>query len=302
MKKILLCLSFIFCVSHAMDFNTLLNKPKIGIIDQTAYGFPSEFQLNLKENKNTLSTKITPYGNLGLYDHIPAIGFYQTPYLFAVRLALIELDQNMLEHALPTTLKQALICNLATTSLQSIITSKTIYSHIMISGHIPEKNTYNLVFHPFACSFIQKLLFNINMPMGVFYPNGITTTSNATSFESLSQQNVNAHNGIDLAFSPNNARIGIAANRSVSTFWSAAHSPNKQFVTITYHIMANNQPTQIAFENIIQNAANLGDLLNSMEAIKKTLANAADKNALDNAIDTIRTILKWQEHQQVAEL
>ena len=306
MKKFVFLLSVVsFLSAYPMDFNTLLNKPKIPTrtIESTAYGFPEEFQINLKENKNTLSTKTTPYGNLGLYDHIPAIGFYTDPYQFAIRLALIELDPRMITQALPQTLKQALINNLAPgKSLQEILGSRTVYAHIMISSFIPDTVKYNLVFHPFAYSFMKKPAFNINIQMGVFNANGIGTTSSGIAFETLRAESVIAHNGIDFAFSPNNARIAITANRSVSTFWSAAYSPDKQFVTITYHIMTNNEKTQNAFEKFISAATNLGNLLNSMATTKDTLDNAVDNNALEDAINTIVAILKWQEQQQIVQL
>jgi hypothetical protein len=301
MKKFLFLLYGIFCItSHGMDFNTLLTKPKIPVknIEPTAYGFPGEFQINLIEHKNTLSSKPTPYGNLGLYNHIPAIGFYQSPYLFTLRLALIELDPQMIEHGMPSSLKTALMKSLAPgKSFNDILATKTLYAHIMISGDIEGKKQYNLVFHPFGYSFMGKLLFNINMPMGVFDANGIEATSQGISFGSFQAQNVNAHNGKDFAFSPNNARISVPANRSVSTFWSAAYSPNKQFITITYHIMANNLQTQTAFEKFIRGATNIADLLNTMKTTEDTLANPNDRNALEETIKTINIILKWQEYQ-----
>lgn len=304
MKKTL-CILFAICLSsHAMDFISLLTKKKIDPIQTSPFGYEHEFQINLKENQQKLSTGPSPYQH---FDHIPALGFYGDPYQFSLRLALIELNPHMITYALPDSLKKSLIQHIAPgKSLQEVLHGRTVYAHVMISGFIPGKNTYNIVFHPFGYSFmkppIEKPYFNIYIPMGIFNPHGIAPTSHGISFEQFNPENVNAHNGASIAFSPNNARIALSPNRSISTFWSAAYSPDKNYITITYHIMVNDQKIEENFKQFIKTAANLENLLSSLEIAKNTLANPEDKNALTMAIDSITTILHWQDYQQRVKL
>jgi hypothetical protein len=226
---------------------------------------------------------------------IPAIGIYGNPYNFRSRLALIKLPPLMIVNAMPEQLKQQLMSALGGKTIDQAFSTKTIYAQIMVNGQTPDKKPgpYNMVFHPFGYAYNKPmLLFSNNVPMGIFNPDGISNLDIATNqFTAL---NVNAHDGTGLLLSPNNARFKVTPGRALSTFWSAAYSPNKRFVTITYHILANNDTMQKALVAIFQQSETLSDVLTRLK-IQVEQMSGADRRALENAVEKIHTMVTPKE-------
>ena len=302
--KFFLILSLFPVFLHSANNNDLLEKRKIPEAQRAIDGTitPGEFQVNLITNQ----IRIPEEAIYDLLVGIPAIGIYGAEYLFRKRLALIKLSPEMVMYAMPTELQQQLISVLAPNrSINEALHNKTIYAHIMVNGQTEEKKTgpYNMVFHPFGYAYKQQLIFSESIPMGLFGANGINQVSNGITFNEFKAQNVNPHNGATFALSPNNAQFNISPSRATATFWSAAYSPNKQYVTITYHILANTDTTENALTNIFSQSETLANVLTRMQLLtKSTNINAADRTALIHAMNTIRYIANWQETKHLDDL
>jgi len=265
-------------------------------VDQTT---EEEFQLNLIPKQYEIPAD-------AMYDLLvgmPAIGIYGRPYNFRQRLALIKLPPLLMANAMPDQLRKTVASALGARSINQALTGKTAYAQIMVNGQTEDKKPgpYNMVFHPFGYAYKkQKEFRGESIPMGIFSPDGITGQDIATNrFKAL---NVNPHNGgAYFALSPNNAKFNITRNRALSTFWSAAYSPNKQFVTITYHILANTDAMQDALAGIFQQSETLGDLLTRL-SLQAEEMSGADQKTLQNTIETIRVMVTPKEVAPIEKL
>ena len=302
----LLFISSLFPVFlHSADDNILEKRkvPKQDIASDRTSG-ESEFQINLITDKAKIPNNEIYHLLIG----IPAIGIYDpADYSFRLRLALIKLSPEMIMHIMPHELQQALISALAPgKSIAQALQGKNVYAHIMITEQTGNKKTrpFNMVFHPFGYTYKKQDSFNEKIPMGVFGANGINPVSNGITFNEFKAQSVYPHNGdaTTFALSPNNAQFAIKSNRSISTFWSAAYSPDKQYVTITFHILANDDETSSSLLQGLNQAYNFGDMLIGINSTKFLLEKTEDKEALENAMHTIRSIANWQETKQLIDL
>lgn len=259
MKKKLALLALIFWVSaQAMEFDHLY-APKIG---------------------SKAFTLIPPYDRL-ISKSPPNIGVYGPGYPMLARIGLIQLAPKMITNWLPNELRRLL----PTAHVPDII------FNVEIDRGAPK--TYNMVFHPWAGTWQNKKLFNINVPMGLFAVNGVQpASSNSIPFNTLIPQNVHVHNeGNALAYSPNNARFTVTPNRTISTFWSAAFSPDKQHGIVTFHILANNDQAEKIIVDSLESAQTIGEFLRALERNSNTLAQQVDRQALQEAINTIEVLV-----------
>lgn len=286
--------------------------------DRTTYHFIGEFQVSLTEDEEYLIPLRTPEEireakPYYLLRGMPAIGIYGDPYNFRNRFALIKLSPKMMAPAMPEQLRQQLIRALAPgKTIDQALHGKIVYAQIMVTGQTQDKKPgpFNMVFHPFAYTFNnKKKSFSNNISMGIFNADGVNPTPKGITFNRFQGQNVTPHPGKDaFALSPDNAKFNITPGRAVSTFWSAAYSPNKQYVTITYHILANTDAMQTEFADIFQQSDTLADVLTRLQLQAEQISDP-DKQALENAIETIRSMVTPQEidpldvlEQQLASL
>ena len=210
MKKFLFLLSAAsWLSSYAMDFSMLLNKPR-------KFG-SNIFQVSFLEK--TPSTPNPLYRDS--WYQIPRFGFYSPTYPFAETLALISFEPHMISSAIPQDLQKALITSIMPgKSLQELFSTRTIYTNMVILGHLDGYETYNTVYHLFTQLYTgQKMPSGQNVPMGIFAPHGlISAASGGIALNTFKPEQVIIHNGGNLAYSPNNAKITVLPNRSISTF------------------------------------------------------------------------------------
>lgn len=257
-----------------------------------------EFQLTFKPQPEVSASLIM---RSQLLDTIPALGRYADPYVFLPRLALLELEPALLKNALPPSLQQALIK--AVGPFDAMINTKTVYAHAMISG-FKSGDIVNIVFHPFVYTYVQQPFYNQNILMGLFDAHGISRSpSESISIDHFSMQNVNAHNGVGYAYSPNNAQFLIIPHRLLGIVWSAAVSPDKQHIAITFHIILHCPVIEKHFSALVKQAQTYGDLLNALQETAQWMKNSTprsaeaaralhlDVQALESAITTLHQFI-----------
>lgn len=296
--------------------NTSLNKPKGEVIqDQVTFGlyFPAinnwqGFQVSYSNDPLEVAT------NNKLIFGVPYMGHYRGEgYNFRKRLGLINFDPNMLTRSMPNTLGVALAQQLNTPeeNLADALASKKIVFSSIILGTVLEpandssNNTYNLIYHAWAGSFVPQRkgnhmgFFNINAPMGVFSADGASVVAipkvDAIAFNTFSPKGINWHHPQHL--SPNNARISINAGRAFSTFWAAAVSPDKANVSITYFLTANTPQSEEWLAQILNKSRTIQELSNNISpAIARSgWLSDQDKDTLQNWLNTIITTLGAQK-------
>lgn len=229
----------------------------------------------------------------GIFEEIPKIGHYEAGYPMRKNYIFIRFDPKKLPN-----------------DIKRLITQQSqIFSQIMlygpfdqrdISGNFPPQyQENNILFHGFGHTFTKQTHFNVNIPMGIFHPDGITPISPLKT-NVLSAVSVHVHaaqNGI--AFSPKTAEFTITPNRNISTFWSIATSPNAQYTTVTYHILINNLDLMNKIYPLIDNSITLGDLINNLKTISGT--STQDQRAFNNGLQLILEIAQETSLNMLAD-
>jgi len=284
--------------SEKPKFEPYLSKKRNNNVRQTldSIGF-NEFQVSLKEDNFNLPIFIDKNNKNKVtnmyFEGVPLIGVYNGDnYNMLNRVALIQNRQRMV-----TTAPESLLKELGDLKNKQIDFFTVIYS--MPRNPRSTNQVYNLVLHPWARTLKKgakdEKNFSIKLPMGIFQANGVHKKGDApVAFEKFNPEDVVIHpvgNG-ELAFSPNNAHFNTMVERHVSTFWSAATSPDKKRAVIVFNVLFNDPKTAQLIMGITKYAKTLGDLINNMQIISATNdLKAEDKQALKNAVEKIKQMV-----------
>ena len=172
------------------------------------------------------------------------------------------------------------------------------------SNILPQK-TYNLVYHPwtgnYATSIGKMNDYCVYPYMGYFAASGVSNASGdefsphgPLTYNQLAQKQVHWHG----AMSPDNARIAIDKKRDISTFWAAAFSEDKKYLTVSYHLLFNTPKVQDEAEEICADAITVRDLLEKFSTMTGKLDCDEDRSALTTTLDVINTIIEHHATQK----
>jgi hypothetical protein len=220
-------------------------------------------------------------------EKIPLIGYYGDEYLFRNNYGLIKFNKKQLPSYITDSINIDRIPHL---SCQVILHGAFEFQD-RFGNYLPQPTVNNMVFHSFAYAFTKKQYFDVLVPMGIFFANGVQPKD--IGKDSLQASSVIVHEsgirGVP-AFSPNNARFNITNNRAISTFWSIATSPDTQHATISYHILINSPALMDRIHPLLDVSETLNDFITNLQQASFELTNAEDQEALNNALAIIINI------------
>ena len=218
------------------------------------------------------------------------------------RMGLITMTVPMLAKVMPGSLKKALAQQLGVRprglikALQAINTSFdaiALTNTLTDNAPAPATSIYNIRYHYWVAqwhnpTFVHLRDFQEPVFMGAFETYGVTSTpanGNALAFNALQPQTVHFHQAV----SPNNARFYLDPTRAIATFWLAAVSQDKQWVNITYFVIAHRGLATDTLAGIFSTATTLGALKNKIERLQARWLSAQDKQALMRWVTTVIT-------------
>ncbi len=235
----------------------------------------------------------------GLLFGFPLIGNYNPGgYNFRKRLALIQAHPSSLKHVIPKAVQKAIEEKIKLEDIKDVRFSFMALGTVLDAAQDSPDNTYNLVYHPWA-GIKHRDGFTMNffddlIPMGLFEPDGIAAVGNPEAndaggpiaLQRLFPRSVNWHAPEHL--SPNNARFAVARNRSFSSFWAVAITPDKTALSITYFLLANNHEAEHFLAKHLNEATSILALDNSlMGALMEAPFSEADKITVNNWMSSL---------------
>ncbi len=294
--------------SMGAKFPTKIDWPRSIIFDRA--GFGGDYQWTFDDSKN-LNVKVYNV-TVNLFGEVPAIGYYNegNEYNFRMRKFLVAMLSEMVVALAPRGLVREITSQLSIRSnkadFSSDLQSKSInfYFHATATGVVenqkadPIDKTYNMLFHGFLAPVFDVIkTFQSDVLMGVFQRDGVTN-SGSIAFDNLTKQDVHFHE----ADSPDNAKFKVDDGRKVSTFWSAAISPDagdvkqgtakhlEKRVIVTYHLLINDKDLEAKLIKIFAEKSFGALLRRTSEVAKDTTAlpNEKDRAALAGFVATLR--------------
>lgn len=239
-----------------------------------------EFQVNLTPDALQLGSNTT------LLFGIPLMGHYNADYNYLKRLALISINpiiderfpvgdkwyRLMLANILDTWPKEKKITwemfgdsPKYSSQLTDRIKKMDVKLNFIILGTVidpkndsPDKS-YNLIFHPWVGLWHKKgnlmEFFNEDIQVGIFDENGLRYPIADIARYGWEPINVIWH--APASISPNNARVPINTTFEFSRFASVAISDDKQYMSMSFFLLANTIKGENFLVNIIHKSNNI---------------------------------------------
>ncbi len=142
--------------------------------------------------------------------------------------------------------------------------TKATTSFILLGGAALKSDVYNLIYHRVVRAWRNgEQYFNINLPMGIFEPYGISKLDHkeAVALNNLTEQNVNLHPTADAivsdAYSPNNAQFKVDKTKDLSSFWTVALSGDKKHASVNYVLLIHNPELEQFFFDSLATKKNI---------------------------------------------
>lgn len=290
-----------------VELNERLTKKPLPIrcSDYVYGGCLDPIQMSCKTNEKISAQFIDKSTNL--LDAIPMLGRYGAnngQYSFRNRLCLLELNTQSLEKS-PASIIQAIAAKLGVVSTSFAVLEKIkndsiiFYFYVVIHGQDENKIKYmtvNMVFHPLLERNLDLnkkhpgdgVAFIENVSMGIFDYDGVIPDDIGNN--ALKEISVHYH---DACYSPNNAAFNLTGGRSTGSFWSVAIPQNPKVISVTYHLLINQEDIterlNAVFSNVFE-TNNLDDVFNHLETEKAKMAQEIDRKTIDNFIGNLKKI------------
>lgn len=267
--------------------------------------------------KTKFKITLNPFNSTATFANFigPTVAYYNEPSSSHTLYGLIQLPSDKVITTIPHSIKQQVI-----PFLEEVI--RLDYT-ISFWGPLSEQLfKTNLRFHAWARSWAeddlsveftpatQGIYFNVDVPMGLFEADGVTSDKDGIAFDRLSKQAINIHGqeftgpiyeaNSKLFISPNNAYFLVDKHRDISSFWVVAHSPNKKYLSISYIILINSKEAKNKLESIFNDSTTLGNFINNLKNAVNKFASP-DKEALEKIAKNIQAILKGERISSIVE-
>jgi len=272
------------------------NFPFLNIIDDAYQRDATSF--NSQVSYKGAGTKLDGRSDGILFSGAPVLGFYRKRfkndwYLFFSRLLLVQFDPIVYWNFLPSSV-QNVLKNVNRCFIRGAIVIDVKIKSEDEDTVARKSRLVNLLYHSWVGEIMgKKGNFEIDIPMGIFEPNGIEPYTQekfdvpdkygkrrvdkriGISFGELGKQRVHEHG----AYSPDNARFVVSSNRNIATFWSVAVYPGHAHALVTFHILVNNDDIAVLMGADAQTTLN-GLLHKYYTDVLPKISGQEDKNVL----------------------